>query len=63
MSTMNHRCGCGASYLVVPKEIPLAEDEFLICDACGCSLKGRWSSRNFDYERCSSFPDEEFDES
>jgi hypothetical protein len=46
---MNYRCTCGTDYVVVPKEIPLANDEQVICD-CGCPLKLRWSSRNFDYQ-------------
>jgi predicted SprT family Zn-dependent metalloprotease len=46
---MNYRCQCGVDYVVSPKEIPLMEDERLLCDNCGHELKGRWGSRNFDY--------------
>lgn len=53
---MNYRCACGMEYVVAPKEIPLANDERLICN-CGRELKGRWSSRNFDYEPINPFPE------
>jgi hypothetical protein len=52
----NHRRNCGLEYVVVPKEIPLAKDEQFICDNCGRELKGRWSSRNLDYEPFHLFP-------
>ncbi|MBR0955341.1 hypothetical protein [Bradyrhizobium canariense] len=47
---LNHHCRCGARYVVVSKEIPLPNDEQLSCVHCGRELKGRWSSRYFDYE-------------
>jgi hypothetical protein len=47
---MIYRCSCGTEYVVIPKEIPLPNDEQYICASCGCGLRGRWSSRNFDYE-------------
>lgn len=47
---MVHRCDCGTDHIVTPKEIPLANDEPCSCASCGCELKGRWSSRYFDYE-------------
>jgi hypothetical protein len=46
---MIHRCDCGTDHVVIPKEIPLASDEHCVCADCGCELRGRWSSRNFDY--------------
>jgi hypothetical protein len=49
-ANMIHGCDCGSEYVVIPKEIPLANDEPFICASCGCELRGRWSSRNFDYE-------------
>lgn len=54
---MKYRCTCGMEYVVAPKEIPLTNDEQLICN-CGCELKGRWSSRYFDYEPINLFPAE-----
>lgn len=47
---MKHRCDCGMSYLVIPKEIPLAKGQQLTCDNCRSALHGRWSSRYFDYK-------------
>jgi hypothetical protein len=47
---MKHRCNCGVQYVIVPKEIPLAKNERLVCDDCGRELSGQWSSRYFDYE-------------
>ena len=47
---MKYRCKCGALYVVIPKEIPLAKTEQPTCDNCGCELHGQWSSRYFDYE-------------
>lgn len=47
---MIHRCDCGTDHAVIPKEIPLANDEPCICAGCGCELRGRRSSRYFDYE-------------
>jgi hypothetical protein len=49
-ANMVHGCNCGSEYVVIPKEIPLAKDEPFMCASCGCELRGRWSSRNFDYE-------------
>jgi len=49
-ANMIYRCNCGVEYVVIPKEIPLAKNEQLICANCGCELRGRWSSQNFDYE-------------
>lgn len=46
---MKHRCPCGLKYLVTPKEIPLNENERIVC-ICGRDVKGRWSSKFFDYE-------------
>lgn len=48
---LNHHCRCGARFVIVPNEIPLPHDELLSCVHCGRELKGRWSSRYFDYER------------
>jgi hypothetical protein len=56
---MNYYCNCGMEYVVIPKEIPLTRDERLVCANCGCELRGRWSSRNFDYEPLHLFPQEE----
>jgi hypothetical protein len=53
------RCDCGADYAVVPKEIPLANDEHCTCAGCGCELRGRWSSRNFDYEPLCPRPEDD----
>lgn len=55
---MNYRCNCGKEFVVIPKEIPLTRDEQLICADCGCELKGRWSSRNFDYEPLDLFQEQ-----
>jgi hypothetical protein len=38
------------SYKIIPKEIPLAEDEVIHCE-CGRALKARHSTRYFDYEK------------
>lgn len=47
---MRFRCLCGAVYAIVPKEIPLARAEIVLCE-CGCPLPGQHSTRFFDYER------------
>ena len=47
---MHFECGCGATYLVVPKEIPLSEDEVIVCE-CGRLIRAKRSTRYFDYEK------------
>jgi hypothetical protein len=47
---LRFRCACGVSYKIIPKEIPLAEDEVIHCE-CGRALKARHSTRYFDYEK------------
>jgi hypothetical protein len=56
---MIHRCDCGTDHVVIPKEIPLANDEQCLCASCGCEVRGRWSSRYFDYEPFHLLPEEE----
>jgi hypothetical protein len=48
-SSMKHRCACGLEFVLNPREIPLSEDEDLVCD-CGRRIKGTRSTRYFDYE-------------
>ena len=47
---LRFRCPCGAAYRVMPKEVPLAEDEVIFCD-CGRVLEDKHSTRYFDYEK------------
>src|SRR5262245_61948261 len=54
---MSYRCYVGMEYVVTPKEIPLTKDEWLACEHCGCELKGKWSSRNFDYQASLPIPE------
>lgn len=52
--TMKHICICGQVFSIVPKEIPLSADDLVVCDCCGLTVKGRWSTRFFDYEPVAS---------
>ena len=51
-SQMRYQCPCGTEYRIVPKEIPLANDEVIICE-CGRPIgyKGKYGTRSFDYEK------------
>jgi hypothetical protein len=51
---MEHSCICGQVFSIVPKEIPLSADYLVVCDCCGLPVKGRWSTRFFDYEPVAS---------
>lgn len=48
---MQFRCPCGAMYKIVPKEIPLAKDEVILCECGRMLLDSRHSTRHFDYEK------------
>jgi hypothetical protein len=37
-------------YALNPKEIPLSEDEVILCEGCGHPISGLRSTRFFDYE-------------
>jgi hypothetical protein len=60
---MIYGCDCGTDYVVIPKEIPVANDEHHVCAGCGSELRGRWSLRNFDYAPLHSSPKEDRDSS
>src|SRR4051812_44982165 len=49
MNHMKHMCSCGREYAAVPREVPLSADDPVNCHSCGCLLRGRRSSRYFDY--------------
>ena len=49
---MVNRCRCGMRYVVVPEEIPLLNDEQLLCVNCGRELRGRWSSSTTSPRAC-----------
>jgi len=51
--SMNYRCTCGMDYVVVPKEIPLANDEQVICD-CGCPPEAPLELTKLRLRACSS---------
>jgi hypothetical protein len=37
-------------YALTPKEIPLSEDEVILCEGCGLRISGLRSTQFFDYE-------------
>jgi hypothetical protein len=49
-------CICRMRYNVFPKEIPLPEDERIVCVKCRRELKGKRGTRYFDYEPCEPGP-------
>jgi hypothetical protein len=53
---MRYQCRCGVEYAVSPKEIPLAKEEVIFCE-CGHMIRGKHSTKFFDYARIRSWQD------